>query len=148
MHVTLLLPRAKVEPDAGEHSTDCTATLSEAVAVEYWTVAEEVPDDCGVDMSGGHKMRGGILSLMITLKEHEEDSKALLLAVHWTVVEDAAWNCDPDVGVQLRLLMPHPSVAVGAGLYVTAAYVLPVSGFTTVSLGQLMVGGVLVETAT
>ena len=120
-----------------------------AVASEYVTVALRLPTSGETAMSCGQVIVGGLLSRTITRKLHVDDSRALLNAVHVTVVVVAIWNWLPEGMLHVRFMIPEPSVALGAGLYITVAYSCPTSGLTMVSVtGHVITGGVVSVQAT
>jgi hypothetical protein len=111
VHVTVVPPTGKHEPEGGVHTTFTPGQLSEAVVVKL-TVAQP-PDDaqsvCDVTAVtlAGHVIAGGCVSFTVTVKEQLGP-----LVVQVTVVVPTGKN-DPDAG--LHVTVPHVPVVVGAG---------------------------------
>jgi hypothetical protein len=98
------------------------------------------------DTSLGQMIVGGTTSVTVTLKLHVDESRALSVAVHVTLVVVAPPNWKPEAGEQLVLLMPDSSVALA--MYVTVAKLLPVSGLRTIVPGHVMLGCLVSTTVT
>src|SRR5262245_30306464 len=98
VHVTVLAPFGKTDPDGGLHTTDETRQLSEAVAVKLAT-AEDKPGAAGRLMFAGHVMDGGCVSFTVTVNEQ------------------VAVLPDPSVAVQLTLVTPFGKVDPDGGVH-------------------------------
>jgi len=113
--VTVVVPRAKVEPVAGLHVTGTDpSSISIAVGGMYETGAP-----AGLVASAmvapGTPVRVGGLSLTVTEKEPEPVLPAASCAVQVTVVLPIA-NTDPEAGLHVTSpAMPAASVAAAAG---------------------------------
>ena len=108
VHVTVVVPTAKLDPDAGTQTTVAPGQLSEAVGTVYVTVAE--PDDGGDSttvMFEGQVTVGACVSVTVTVKVHVPSGLLAdtSLAVHVTVVEPTG-NVEPDAGAQLTVTTP------------------------------------------
>src|SRR6185369_16502240 len=88
VHVTVVVPTGKLDPDGGTQATVWPGQLSLLGGVGYVTVAE--PDPGGfssVTMFAGHgPIVGGSLSLTVTLKLHDWSGLLPFDAVHVTSV--------------------------------------------------------------
>lgn len=71
VHVTLVLPNAKDEPETGVQDTDFTATLSVATAAGYATTVRDWPCIGDTMVVLGHVITGGVTSATVILKEQE-----------------------------------------------------------------------------
>jgi hypothetical protein len=70
VHVTVVAPFGKEEPDAGLQITPGVEQLSVALAAEYVTVAAQVLAAVETVMFAGQVMTGGEESTTVTLAEH------------------------------------------------------------------------------
>ena len=114
VHVTVVTPRAKVAPDAGEHDTVAPGQLSEAVGVVKFTTAEHCPAAVVVVMFAGHVIVGFWLSTIVTVKVHCPVLLLASVAVQVTVVVPTA-KVDPEAGV--HVVAPTPGqLSVAAGV--------------------------------
>jgi hypothetical protein len=91
-------------------------------------------------------MDGGWTSFTVTLKLHDDVSRALSVAVQVTAVDVAPENCEPEAGRQEMPRIPELSVALA--LYDTVAKLLPASGLRTIGAGHVMAGAVVSATVT
>ena len=110
VHVTVVAPNGKHEPDGGTHATVTPGQLSEAVVVKLTTAqVDPMHTFCGVTAvtSAGHVIDGGCVSLTVTVKE-----QFVLVSVQVTVVVPLGKN-DPDAG--LHVTVPQAPTVVGAG---------------------------------
>ena len=107
--VTVVVPRANVVPDAGEHvAVSGAVTASDAVAVKL-TATGAV--DCTV-MFAGTVTVGAVVSCTVTVKEALALFPATSFAVQLTVVAPNP-KVEPDAGVQTSVTTPgRSSVAV------------------------------------
>ena len=95
VHVTVVVPIANVDPDAGRHET-VAPQLSVAVGtVKFTTRPAEV--SAVVWMFAGQESAGACVSLTVTLKLHTPVFDAASVAVQVTVVIPTA-KVDPDAG--------------------------------------------------
>jgi len=78
-------------------------------------VAEGAPPAASVVMDDGQVMTGALFCVTLTGNVQVDLSPTLSNAVHVTDVVATA-NDEPLVGVQVRFLMPEPSVAVGVNV--------------------------------
>jgi hypothetical protein len=112
VHVTVVAPIGKFEPDAGVHVTATgPSTRSFAVGLLYVTV---VPAGLVVDtvmFDGTPVMFGGVVSWIVTWNEAVEVFPAASLALHVTVAVPSG-NIDPEAGVHEKLVTPTASLAV------------------------------------
>ena len=108
VHVTVVVPMANVEPDAGTHATVAPGQLSAAVGVVKVTTAEHCPAPAGVVMFAGHVSVGACVSLTVIVKEQVGPA----VVEQFTVVVPTG-NVPPEAGVQVTV--PQPIVVVGAG---------------------------------
>jgi len=114
VHVTVLLPNGNTDPETGLQEV-LTATTSVAVADEYDTMAERTLPLVCVVMDDGQVMTGALFCETTTGNVQVDLSPTLSNAVHVTDVVATA-NDEPLAGVQVRFLMPEPSVAVGVNV--------------------------------
>ncbi len=140
VQVTREAPRGKLAPEEGAQATDCTATLSVAVAREYTTLVTLDPAVGEAVWFEGQLMTGGSVSRTITENEQVFWSKALSVEVHVTDVVVAILKLPPDAGTHTVLLMPDASFAVGVN--VATAEEAPFDAEIVKSLGHAMDGGV------
>jgi len=127
VHVTVVVPTGKVDPDAGTQVTVAPGQLSVAVAA-YTTTAEHWPAVLPTVTGAGHVTEGASVSSTVTVNEQ----LGPLVVVQLTVVVPTA-NVDPDAGVQVTT--PHDPVVVGA-TYETLAPHWPASLPTVTFAGQ------------
>jgi hypothetical protein len=109
VHVTVVLPTGKVEPDAGEHIGaigPSTASLAVAVNVSAFPAGDVALSA----MSAGTVTTGGVVSRTVTWNEALATLPAASLAVHATVVVPSG-NVAPDAGVHENAATATSSVA-------------------------------------
>jgi hypothetical protein len=136
--VTVVVPRGKVEPEAGLQVTGTEpSTGSEAEAVNLTTAPLALV--AGTVMSDGSVKLGGVLSTTFTLKEAEPVRPALSVAEQDTVVEPSA-NFEPDEGVQVGVKEPDTTSDAEAVNVTTAP--LALVALTVMSAGTVTTGGV------
>jgi hypothetical protein len=145
VHVTVVVPTAKKEPDAGTQDTVTPGQLSVAVATKV-TTAPQSPGSFDTVIGAGHVMTGASVSLTVTVNEQLEVLPLPSSAVQVTVVVPTE-KLEPDAGTQ---------VTVGAGLQLsvavavklTTAAQVPTSLLTTIGAGQVMTGASSSKTVT
>ena len=115
VHVTVVVPTAKLDPDAGTQTTVAPGQLSEAVGTVYVTVAEPEPGDDSVTvMFDGQVTVGACVSWIVTVKVHVVfglfgDASE---AVHVTVVVPTG-KVEPDAGAHETVTPGQLSAPVG-----------------------------------
>lgn len=113
VHVTVVVPTAKLDPEAGLQFTVCPGQLSLLLGVANVTVAE--PDPAGfsstVMFAGQAPIVGGCVSLTVTVKLQLASGDTPFDAVHVTSVEPFG-KAEPEGGVQVTVGVGHP-LAVG-----------------------------------
>ncbi len=116
VHVTVVEPSPSVVPEAGEHETELTATLSTATALLYVATVVVWPVGGATASSAGQVMFGATLSLTVMKKVQLVVRSALSVATQFTadVVADRNWL--PLVTLHTTGLTPEASVAEGVGL--------------------------------
>jgi hypothetical protein len=152
VHVTVVVPTGKNDPDARAHETLATAQLSVAVAFAYVTTLPIVqePDAASalavVVMFAGHAIAGGCVSSTRTVKEHAVWLPPASRAVQVTVVVPTGKN-DPDAGRHETVVPGQLSIGVGV-VYVTFAPHWS-GAFGTIAFGgHWIVGGCASATVT
>jgi hypothetical protein len=146
VHVTVVNPKGNVEFDKDVHEVVTPATLSIATGALKVADIDVIPFSGVMAMSAGHEMVGGIVSGTVTTKLQVVVVFALLMAVHVTVVVDAAGNVLPETGLQNVALSPALSDAVAK--YDAVAKKSPGLGVLTRLAGHEMMGGLKSITAT
>jgi hypothetical protein len=113
VHVTVVVPTAKLDPEAGLQFTVCPGQLSLLLGAVYVTVAE--PDPAGfssvVIFDGQAPIVGSCVSLTVTVKLHLESGDTPLAAVHVTIVGPFG-KAEPEGGMHVTVGVGHP-LAVG-----------------------------------
>lgn len=112
VHVTVVVPCGKVEPDAGTHATVAAEHASVAVGVVYVATALQILPRADTVTFGGHVICGPVTSLTVTENVHELLLFDWSVAVHVTVVVPTG-KLEPGEGEQTTVGVPHGSVAVG-----------------------------------
>ena len=148
VHVTVVVPTANDEPEAGTHTTVAPGQLSDGVGTVYVTVAE--PDDGGDSttvMFEGQVTVGACVSWIVTVKKHDPSGLfgEVSLAVHATVVTPTG-KFDPLAGRQLTVAPGQLSVADDAN--VTTAEHWPAAFGTVTGAGQFATGACVSLTVT
>ena len=138
VQVTVVVPFAKVEPEAGTHAVTTPGQLSVAVAVNV-TTAVHTPGAAGVEMFAGQVMTGFSLSLIVTVKVHVLVLLEASVAVQVTVVTPFG-NEVPDAGTHAAVGPGQLSVGVGV-VYVTVAEHNPGAVLLVMLLGHVIAGG-------
>lgn len=138
VHVTVVVPTGKVEPEAGTQTAVAPGQLSEAVGVVYVTTAEHWPDAFPTVMFAGHVTVGASVSLTVTVKVHVAVFIAASVAVHVTVVVPMA-NVEPDAGTHATVAPGQLSDAVGV-VKVTTAEHCPAPAGVVMFAGHVTVG--------
>ena len=113
VHVTVVVPTGKDEPEAGTHAVVTPGQLSPAVGAAYVTVAAHVPGALLAVTLAGQVIVGGCVSLTVTVKVHIAPDPSEQV----TVVVPTGKKL-PDAGVHVTV--PQGPDVVGAG-YVTTA---------------------------
>jgi hypothetical protein len=139
LHVTVLLPRWKVEPEAGEQLELATASSGSLALNEYVTGAPLDPVASAV-MLAGTVITGGVIRT-VTLKEAFELLVWASVAEQCTVVVPTM-KLDPEAGEQLELETVS-SGSVKLTEYVTAALVALLCASTVMSAGTPIDGAVV-----
>jgi hypothetical protein len=147
LHVTVVAPFGKVDPDGGVQTTGPTpGQLSVAVGAVYETTAVQTPGAAGVVMFGGQAVSvGGCRSLTVTVNEQFAVRLLESVTVQFTVVVPFGKE-DPEAGTQVGVIAPQLSVAVTVKI-VTALHRLE-SVFLVIFAGQVITGGWLSFTVT
>ncbi len=114
--VTVVEPSPSVVPEAGEHETELTATLSVAMASLNVAATDVWPFGGETAKSAGQVMFGATLSLIVIKKVQLEVRSALSVAIQLTAVVVADVNWLPLVMLHTTDLTPEASVADGVGL--------------------------------
>jgi hypothetical protein len=110
VHVTVVVPTANVEPEAGVHvGVSGPSTVSVAEAVKVSTLPAGELDESV--MSAGTVTTGAVVSTTATWNDAEPVFPAASWAVQVTVVVPSG-NVDPDAGVHENDVTPTLSVAV------------------------------------
>ena len=131
VHVTVVVPTGKVEPEGG---VQVTVAPFVAVGVGYVTTPPVEVVAVTVILTG-HAITGGcVAGVSVTVKLHVSDP-AEFVAVQVTVVVPIG-KVEPEAGVQVTVA---PLVAVGVG-YVTTPPV-EVVAVTIMLIGQVIIGG-------
>ena len=147
VHVTVVVPTGKVDPDAGTQLTVTTpGQLSVPVGVVYVTTAEHWPAAFACVMFAGHVTVGACVSCTVTVNEHDPVFAEASVAVHVTVVAPTG-KVAPDAGTQTTVAPGQLSVAVGVVKLTTAEHwpaALPVVMFA----GHVTVGACVSVTVT
>src|SRR6476646_9438053 len=148
VQVTVLLPFAKVEPEAGAHVTvGFPGQLSVAVGVANVTTAEHCPRSVGFVIFPGQLIVGASVSLTVTVKLQFLEFPAASVAVHVTVLLPFG-KVEPEAGTHVTVGFPGQlSVAVGVA-NVTTAEQCPRSLGLVIFPGQLIVGASVSLTVT
>ena len=108
VHVIVVVPFGKVDPDAGLHvGAPTPGQLSLTTGAGYVTTAWQTFGSVPCVMLAGHVMFGGCVSLTETVKLQLGPA----FVVQLTVVVPF-WKNEPEAGVQFTL--PHPAVVFGA----------------------------------
>jgi hypothetical protein len=143
--VTVVVPNAKVEPDAGEHvGVKAPSQLSVAVAVKL-TTAVQTPVSVPCVMLDGHVTTGASVSVMVTVKAHVAVLPEASVAVQVTVVVPTAKQV-PEAGEQLTVTPGQLSVAVATN--VSTEQHIPGSVVPVMGLGHVTVGASVSLTVT
>src|SRR5205809_6654310 len=128
VHVTVVLPSAKVLPEAGvELTVTSPSTISSALAVKVTTAPAALV--ASAVMSAGTVIAGGVMSRTVTVKLPVALLPCASVAVAFTVVVPSA-KVLPEEGVELTATVPSTiSGAVAAqGTSAPAALVACVGG--------------------
>lgn len=120
VHVTIVVPIGKADPEAGTQATDAPGQLSEAVA-EKFTTAEHRPASFPTEMGAGQFATGAWVSLTVTVNEHVPVFEAASVAVHVTVVVPRG-KVEPDGGTQATVDPGQLSIADGVAKLTTAEH--------------------------
>ena len=141
---TVVVPRAKVEPDAGEQTTAGSGSTMSVAVAEKVTEAPVGPVASTV-MSDGRDGIGGVVSTTVTVKPAVLILPEASVAAHWTRVEPRA-NVEPerilqDTGTEpsTRSTAPAEYVMIApAGLVASAV----------ISVGRVKTGPIVSTTVT
>jgi len=141
---TIVVPRAKVEPDLGEQTTLGDGSTMSAAATEKVTAAPLAAVASAV-ISAGRDRTGGVVSTIVALKLALALLPEKSVAEHWTMVDPSGY-VEPDCDEQTMVGFGSTrSVAVTAK--VTMAPEGPVAS-TIKGAGTVRVGGVVSTTVT
>ena len=113
VHVTVVTPTGKDEPDAGRQLTVAPGQLSDAVGTVYVTVAE--PEDGGDSttvMFAGQVTVGACVSLTVTENEHEPVFDDASVAVQ-VIVDTPTGKVEPLAGTHTTVAPGQLSEATG-----------------------------------
>ena len=145
VQVTVVVPRPKVEPEAGAHVTGTLpSTRSVALAVKV-TTAPDGPVASIPVMFAGTVTAGAVVSWTVTVKLLLPVLRAASVAEQMTVVVPSA-KVEPEAGTQTGVRVPS-TMSVALALKVTAAPEGPVASATMLA-GTVTVGGVVSTTKT
>jgi hypothetical protein len=136
VHVTVVTPTAKVEPEAGEQTTPGGGGQLSVAVVRYVTTALHKPASLFCEILAGHDIAGASASTTVTVKEQVAELPLASVAVHVTDVVPKAYVL-PDAG-EHATVTGQLSVAVAE--YVTTALHCPGSLFCVMLAGQVMTG--------
>lgn len=147
VHVTVVVPRLNVAPEAGAQTTGAEPQLSIAVGGVYVTVAEQAPVVAGCVMFVGQApMTGFWLSTTVTVKLHGVAGlPAASIPVQLTVVTPRL-KVEPEGGTQAAVAPGQLSVI--NGLNVGVAVQRPGAVLTVAGAGQVNVGACMSLTVT
>ncbi len=138
VHVTVVVPFAKVEPDGGvQPGAPTPGQLSLTTGALYVTTAEQSPSAAGAVILAGQAIFGGCESFTLTVNEQDDVLFEVSVAMHDTVVVPFG-NADPDAGVHVAVTPGQLSFVVGVN--VTTAEQRFRSVFLTILAGQVMAG--------
>jgi hypothetical protein len=112
VQVTVVVPSAKVDPEAGAHTTLATPHASVASGVAKPTSAVHCPGAALTGMLLGHVIDGAVTSATVTVKVHVAALPPPSVAVQVTVVVPTG-KVEPDAGTHATVAVPQSSVAVG-----------------------------------
>ena len=115
VHVTVVVPTGKQDPDGGLQTTVTPGQLSLAVVVKATTTHGSVAVAVLAVLFGGQVIVGGCVSLTVTVNVQLGPAED----VQVTVVVPLGKN-EPDAGVHVTV--PQEPVVVGAGYVVTAPH--------------------------
>ena len=114
-HVTVDVPFGNVEPDGGAQVGAATpGQLSDTVGAGYVTTAEHFPESVPVTTLAGQVIKGGCVSLIVTVNEQLAVLPEASLTVQVTVVVPFG-NVEPDGGEQTGAPRPQLSLTLSAG---------------------------------
>ncbi len=128
VHVTVVTPTGKLDPEAGTQFTVAPGQLSDAVGVVYVTVAD--PEDGGDSttvMFEGQVTVGACASFTVTVNEHEPVFDDASVAVQVTMVTPTG-KVDPVAGTHTTVAPGQLSEAVGVVKFTTAEHCPAVAG--------------------
>jgi hypothetical protein len=146
VQLTVFVPFANVEPEAGTQLTITEPLLSVAVAVNVTLLLLQRPESVLAAMFDGQVITGACVSLIVTVNEQFAVLAEVSVAVQLTVLVPIR-KVDPDDGTQLTLGDPQLSLAVA--LKVTLLFELwPTSAAETMLDGHEMVGACWSRTMT
>ena len=144
--VTVVIPKLKIEPEAGEQETG-TGPSTRSVAVgEYVTIAVPELRVAGTVMSAGRLKTGGVLSRTVTVEDSEAKLLDASLAMHLTVVSPSG-KVEPEIGEQVGVNDPL-TMSVADAEKVATAPVEPVASNVAGSPDIVTVGAVVSTTFT
>jgi hypothetical protein len=147
VQVTVVAPTGKVEPEAGEQTTEAAPEqLSEADGVSYSTKASHCPVGASASTFAGHAITGPVVSETVTVKEQEPVLEAASVAVQVTVVVPTS-KVEPEAGLHTTEGVPQLSEAEGVANVTTAEHASAVAERAR-SAGQVTTGGVVSATET
>src|ERR1043166_5544409 len=144
VHTTLVVPIAKLVPDAGTHRIELPGQLSVNVARKL-TLLAHWPGAVLTVIGPGQLIVGGWLSTTVTLKVQFEVLPLASVAVHTTVVVPIA-KLVPDAGT--HRIEPPGQLSVNVARKLTLLAHWPGAVLTVIGPGQLIVGGWLSTTVT
>jgi hypothetical protein len=142
VEVTVVVPRLKVEPEAGTEVT-VAEQLSVAVTLKFTTASHEFASLLTV-MLEGQVIAGAWLSTTVTVNEHEVEFPAASVAVEVTVVEPRL-KIEPEAGTEVTVAK---QLSVAVALKFTTAPHEFASLFTVMFEGQVITGASLSTTVT
>src|ERR1043166_1962261 len=144
VQVTVLVPLAKLDPEAGTHRIEPPGQLSVSVARKL-TLLAHWPGAVLTVIGPGQLIVGGWLSTTVTLKVQFEVLPLASVAVHTTLVVPIA-KLVPDAGT--HRIEPPGQLSVNVARKLTLLAHWPSAVLTVIGPGQLIVGGWLSTTVT
>ncbi|KOP78207.1 hypothetical protein AN957_03155 [Cytobacillus solani] len=146
VHVTVVVPRGKKEPDAGVQTAVAPGQLSITVGSGKLTNAPLLPGSLNTVISSEQVITGGSESTIVTVKEHSAVLPALSVAVQITGVMPTLKKV-PDAGEHETITPGQLSLAIGAGKLTIAPH-WPGAFDVIISLEQVMFGAWVSSTVT
>src|ERR1044071_9834957 len=144
VHTTLVVPLAKLEPEAGTHRIEPPGQLSVSVARKL-TLLAHCPGAVPTVIGPGQPGTGRSVSLTVTVKVQLEVLPLASVAVQVTVLVPLA-KLDPEAGT--HRIEPPGQLSVSVARKLTLLAHWPGAVLTVIGPGQLIVGGWLSTTVT